>query len=83
MAVEINKLACLRISREGDETCLIVGFRVEDFNLNIYMIIKFQNCRQNPIWQPTCQKICLSRYFVDIKSEEVFQIVSFQNQEYK
>ena len=47
------------------------------------MIRKFQYGRQNSIWPPTCQNICLSRYLVDIKSEEIFQIVSFQNQECK
>ena len=47
------------------------------------MIRKFQYGRQNPIWPPKCQKICSSRYLVDIKSEEIFQIVSFQNHKYK
>ena len=31
----------------------------------------------------TCHKKCLSRYVVDIKSKEIFQVVSVQNREYE
>ena len=44
------------------------------------MIRKFQYGRQNPIWPPTCQKICFSRSDIDIESKEIYLIVVFQDQ---
>ena len=44
------------------------------------MIRKFQYGRQNPIWPPTCQKICLSWSEIDIESKEIYLIVVFQGQ---
>ena len=71
------------IVRERDETCLIVGFQSWRFQFQYLYDHKISIGPKKSNMVPTCQIICISRFVVDIKSEEIFQVVSFQNQEYK